>query len=455
MISYLTQQAQWYKHFETLPLDGQYEMFLELLEQNIPESELCDDSFVEIAIELKSDLIREKQYEQAIDLIEGIKVSTPMCYQQEFPYLSDFAVEYYLYTKDFEKMHGHLQSFITNPDQNYDLFLSLYSKIRFYRMDELAVNLANELYEPIAESYRLIDNAEMELVDVIFYNLFQEFYQAVEKNEDIPSLQQLENTLRKFDFDDRYFDVELPRIHQSLSAIVATNQAPMFTSNDWNRAVQDNSKKAIRDLFWSFAVYMLKKRSVHFSISMDIWFPFSDMLLRNKSITSFKFQYKSLDDLIGEFFSLFGNREEKGLAILWGIPFIYDFLHEQQLIPEETHNKALEHVAAAKEHIFKLYRNDIWRFDFVHEWGKPLAVDEESFSEEEEYFRQTFMSRNRIEITPSQTSQTRKKSDQLSLFDDLFGIENDKQPSTSTTSKANKKKKRKQANKQRSKNRKK
>ena len=80
MISYTEHKDQWYEHYDSLPLDGRYEMFLNLLEQDVSDDELIKDDVGNISVDLKSELISEKQYEKAVNLIEKTKESTTKFY---------------------------------------------------------------------------------------------------------------------------------------------------------------------------------------------------------------------------------------------------------------------------------------------------------------------------------------------------------------------------------------
>ncbi|MFS0644396.1 hypothetical protein [Siminovitchia sp. 179-K 8D1 HS] len=443
MISY-RQKEQWFDHFSSVSLEESYEMCMNLLDENIPDDELIEDDFGTISVELKSELIQEKQYEKAINLIEKIKSTTTKLYRKEFPYLSEFAVEYYLFKKKYEKANAHLEPFIKNPDHGYDMFLPLFDKIRFYQMDDLAIKLANQLYKPIKESPELIGGAEFDLLDVIFYHIFQELYEKLEKNEEI-DIQQLKATFKKYEYDDTFLDKDFPEIYHTLKTMASRNGAAAFTKNEWTHAVHDNAQNAIKTLFWSFAVYMLKRGKFHFSLSTDIWFPFFNMLLERETLQDFKFGYQDVDELTGKFFGFMSNKKERGFALTWGVPYIYDFLFEQELVGRESYDEALRHIDAIKKRLRYLYKEDLWRFDFVHTWVKPLSVSEESFAEEEQRFQKTFLS------PPRKTFSSPSAGSKKNIFDDLFNEENNRPKKP----KAAKKKARKQASKQRKKNRKK
>lgn len=335
MISYIEQKDHWYSHFYTLPTDERYEMFMNLFEQGVSDDELIKDDFGTISVELKSELINEKQYEKAISMIEKTKESTTTFYEKEFPYLSDFAIEYFLYKKDFAKMQEHLQPFIENPGHGYDMFVPLFDKIRFYQMDELALKLADVLEEPIIESDELIGGAEIDLTDLIFYHVFQEFYQTLGQDKETGSIQQLTDTMKKYNYDEEFFDKQLPIIYDALTSLNEDEAISVFTRDDWANAVQGDSRNALRYLFWSFAVDMLKRGNFHFSLSASIWFPFLDMLSNKKALLEFEFTYKDLEDLISGYMQFFSNKEERGFALTWGIPYIYDFLYDQKLVSKE------------------------------------------------------------------------------------------------------------------------
>ncbi|MED4018495.1 hypothetical protein ACWE42_15080 [Sutcliffiella cohnii] len=452
MISYINQKDDWYKNFFSLSIKEQYDTYISLLDQSVPDDELIRDDFGTIAVDLKSNLINEKKYEEAIFLIEKTKNSTTKFYQKEYPYLSNFAVEYYLYKDDMKNALNHLQGFIDKPHIGYDLFIPLFNKILFYNKHDLALQIAKDIFPQIVHSDDLISGAELELVNMIFFSLFQDYYVAL-KNGQTPDRQQVEATLKNYDYDDAFFESELPKIHKVLHQIVVSNKKPFFTSEEWKGVTQASLKSTLHDLFWSFAVYMLEEYKIHFSTSYNIWFGFSDFLVRNKTNPDFSFQKHELVKGIDQYFEFMSDKEEEeGFALLWGIPYIYDFLDQQQLVSTQIKEQSLKHVKAVKNRLIKKYEDDVWRFDFVHAWCKPATISSEEFAEEQELFHQSFI-KPKIETT-KQISKSLESFTPLSIFDDLFKEEVDIRSTKSKQSKAQKKNKRKQAKKQRKKNRK-
>lgn len=445
LISFTEQTDQWFEHFEQLSLDGQYEMFLELLDQQVDDEELLKEEVGEFLVELKGELVRNKQYDKAIQLIEKTKEATDDFYQEEYPYISDFAVEYYLYTRDFSKMHQHLGLFKVYPDYGYDLFLPLFNKIMFFKMDETALDLAEEMITPVIESSELIGGAEIELLDMIFYNAFQVFYLTLEEEEN-SDIQALKETLKKYGYDSSFMNKELPNIIQTFQRIVVNDSV---TAEKWRQMTQGNSRDAVRQLYWEFAVYMWKHQHIHFATSAKLWFPFLQMISEKGTLSDFSFSFSDLDELIGKHFYLFSNEEEKGFAIAWGIPKIYDFLYSQHLVDKDMYDNAYHYVEEIKKSLLQFHSDDAWRFNFVHFWGKPLAMDEASWHEEIMFFNDTFNDREMKESKAA--SKLRKNnSERLSLFDEPLTKGNKQKKKTK-----NQKAKKKQAKKSRKKNRKK
>lgn len=375
------------------------------------------DDFGTMTVDLKSDLIHEKKYEDAINLIEKIKIATPKFYEKEFPYLSNFAVEYYLYKGDMEMAKAYLQPFIDHPSAGYDMFIPLFNTIRFYKNNDLALDIAQALFEPVVGSSELMGGAEMALVDIIFYNLFQDYYTTQLADQE-SKWKRLEDILKQYDYDQPFFKVVLPKIHQTLKKMTASKETSLFTKETWAKAVQTDQIGATRDQFWPFAIYMLNERDLPFSTSQDIWFTFFKVLSKGKSHSDFSFHRDDLEEVLSDFFGFLSNREEEGFAILWGIPYIYEFLDTQQLVTQDIKDQSLKQVMAFKDVIIDAFKSDIWRFDFVHTWDNPATVPTEEFEAEKEIFQKSFIERP-IKPSPATKQTVPDFSKQMSLFDDL------------------------------------
>jgi hypothetical protein len=450
MVSYLQEKDQWYQQYAKLDTIGKFKMYMNLLEQSPVEDELIKDDFGAIAVELKSELINEKMYEDTIHLIEKTKDSTLKFYQKEFPYLSNFAVEYYIFKEDWEKAKVHLQSFIDDPDQGFDLFIPLYNTLRFYNKSDLALSIAHDMYKPVKDSSELMSGSELDFQIVIFYQLFQGHYTALKNGQDI-DFSSTKEILLKYGYGDTFFEVELSTIHQVLKKL-SENGNPIYNREEWKSVLKVDQQSAKRNLFWSFAVYMLKEGNFPFSVSYDIWHTFFEVLQRKKSYTDFSFQRQDLDTVLSDYLGFLSNREEVGVLLLWGIPYIYDFLAAQQLVETETKEQSLLHVKAVKKlFIGGRFQEELWRFDFVHAWSKPTSVTEAEFTEEQKVFRQSFHERKEKENTLAK--KVENPFEQLSIFDDLF--DNPISSSAPKKSKLDQKKKRKAAKNQRKRNRKK
>jgi hypothetical protein len=397
MISYLQEKDQWYQRYAKLDTIGKFEMYITLLEQSPVEDELIKDDFGAIAVDLKSELINEKMYENTIQLIEKTKDSTPKFYQKEFPYLSNFAVEYYIFKEDWEKAKAHLQPFIDDPDHGFDMFVPLYNTLRFYKKSDLALSIAYDMYEPVTDSSELISGAELGFLDAIFHQIFQDYYTGLEDGQEL-NLSRVEEALKKYGYDNAFFKVEISAIDQVLKKLSETG-APVYSKEEWKSAFLVDQQSATRNLFWSFAVYMLKEGNFPFSVSYDIWHTFFEVLQRKKSYTDFSFQRQDLDTVLSDYLGFLLNREEVGALLLWGIPYIYDFLAAQQLVETETKEQSLLHVKAVKKlFIGGRFQEELWRFDFVHAWSKPTSVTEAEFTEEQKVFHQSFHERKKKRI---------------------------------------------------------
>lgn len=431
-------------------LEGQFEQIMDLLGQSPTDHMLIEDDFGTVLVETKEELIREKKYEEVLQLVKTTSQVIPTFYAKEFPYLSNFAVEYYLYKREMEKARLHLQPFVQDPATGFDLFIPLLNKIRFYNLNDVAFKLSHDMYQPIADSDRLISGAEDELVEAAFYYLIQEYYVSL-KNGQRPSWDELTATLQQYGYDDYIVKTEFPRFQQNLANLATHNKRVAYNKTEWTEQSQEYHN-TYRDLFWSFAVYMLEQRDISFDISADIWFQFSKVLYQKKTWSTFSFQLSSLESTVQKtLHPFYSTEDDSAFSLVWGTPFIYDFLREHQLANDEAIRKSLQHIQAVKKQLMKRNREDLWRFTFVHEWGRPTIIPEEEFLKEREIFHQSFTAPPKRRTTPP--LKTVKESDQLSLLGQLLG--HDSKPTHKSSSKnvAKNKKKRNQAKKQRRKNR--
>ncbi len=98
----------------------------------------------------------------------------------------------------------------------------------------------------------------------------------------------------------------------------------------------------------------------------------------------------NFDEYICGRFGFLSNKKPHAAAVLWGMPYVYDFLIINQLVSEEIALQALQFITGMKMDLIEGQGDSVWEYSFVHSWGRPDSVGEEDFLSEKEYFKRTF-----------------------------------------------------------------
>lgn len=80
------------------------------------------------------------------------------------------------------------------------------------------------------------------------------------------------------------------------------------------------------------------------------------------------------------------NQQAKGFAILWAIPYIYEFLLAKQVISAAVFEGAIAASHSLKIQLMQGFQKHLWQYDFVHRWQRPNSISEEEFAAEAEQF---------------------------------------------------------------------
>ena len=156
-------------------------------------------------------------------------------------------------------------------------------------------------------------------------------------------------------------------------------------------------EEELTNLAFGFFRYMHDEKNMDFPCSELIWHCVAEFLSERKSsvkgvtpdaffgMTRAKLE-PHLAGAIGDFLS---RRQADAVAMLWGIPYIYDFLLDRRVISATTHRETIQIAAALKAEVIKGMGKRLWEFDFIHRWAPPNSVAKGEFEDEAAMFQQT------------------------------------------------------------------
>ncbi|MEM9266663.1 MAG: hypothetical protein AAGA46_14175 [Cyanobacteria bacterium P01_F01_bin.13] len=103
--------------------------------------------------------------------------------------------------------------------------------------------------------------------------------------------------------------------------------------------------------------------------------------------------------LIGGFLS---SRQSQGFATLWATPHVYDFLRTAGVITGSVYESAIQVVTNHKKTLLDNWQGPLWRYSFIHRWGKPAYQTEADFEAEAKRFADTFNQSEPLSTQPSE-----------------------------------------------------
>lgn len=383
MPAIMADPEQWYTDYEAASVKQQYQLMLEAIAQPISPEVIEELDFGMLLVMMRDELVNHNQIEQALDLIQTVQEKQPTLYEQEFQFLDNFRLEYYLYRNQLDQVHQALQQFIARPADDIDQTLAILDYLVFYNAADLAIELSRAAYLPVQQSQNVVLGTEMEFSAILLHQQIQQAHQQLQAGETVDwKAFQAEATAYGFDNNSKWVE----EIHQQLIHPVQSN--PEFFAR-----FKRDRPEAIRALAISFCQDMAQKQ-FSFVCSYALWETVIEFLeerdLPRKKLSQpdayFSFTQDQLDPYvtrkIGGFLSM---QQVVGVGLLWALPYVYDWLLAKQMIGETVHQQAIDVATDLKAEFTRGFPL-LWKYDFVHRWQPPDSVSPDAFEAEAQAF---------------------------------------------------------------------
>jgi hypothetical protein len=383
-----TDADQWYEAHESASLKRRYEILMETLDQALSEDFVEDTDLVTCLLEMLDELDSRNLIEQLLFFIGAIQTKQPALYRAEYLYFDSFLVKYYLYRDDREKVAESLARFTENPVRGIDYMFPLLDYIQLYGHTDTAVNLCRKTYLPVKGSPELMPDSEHDLGYLIFINIIEKAYRHIRSDEAVD----WEALVREAE---RYgYGGGQETIADIRGCLVGELEGGMAFVASFKKD-RENSTYA---LVWAFLKHMLDQKDMPFICSNHIINVVLEFLAQRKPRskkpmspgTYFAFPKRELDSylarMLGGFMSM---QQAKGIGLLWGSVYLYDFLLSREIITDSMHRDIMKSVGALKKDVIKAFRRSLWKYDFVHRWTPPDSISGDDFAAESELFSKT------------------------------------------------------------------
>ncbi|WAL60043.1 hypothetical protein [Thermocoleostomius sinensis] len=393
MVATVIDPEQWQATYEAASLTRQYEMLLEVMAQPLSLDLIEELDLEMLVLTMRDELVNRHLFDQAIALIQTVQQQQPSLHQQEFAVLDSFLVEYYLYCNHPQQVRAALQQFLQYPAADIDQTLAILDYLKFYNATSLAVELSQVAYEAVQASANRVLGVEMQFSDVLLGNWMQQAHQQLKQGHSVDWNTFLAESV-KYEFDKYEFGNKaqwIKELEQHLTREV--QNSPEFVAQ-----FRHDRSEALRTTSLGFCQYMAEEKQVSFICSRALWESIYTFLEHRETSGTklaqpesyFAFSLLELEIYVAQKIgALLSTQQSVGVAVLWGIPYVYDFLRSKQIISRDLHQQAIKSVAALKTALINNYAH-LWKYSFVHRWLPPDSVATAEFEAEKQCFAASF-----------------------------------------------------------------
>ncbi len=384
----LTNTQQWCENYEAASAKDKHLLMVEALENPIPSKVIEESDLGMLLIELVDELGSNNLISDALALMEKVQQQQPELYAQEFQYLDTLQVKYYLFSNQPELLSYCLAQFKNDPISSIDQMMSsLVEYLRFYGAIREIVDLSKSTYQPIKNSQEVLPGTEDELASVILIDLMEKVYRQLQQGETV-DWDAFGDAAKQYITEES--QLWIAEVRRNLTKEIEVNQQ-FFADFKTEQKRDDN----LRALSLAFSIYMAVQKQVSFITSQRLWGAVFEFLSSRKLPRTqlgypdqfFTFSEETLDKHIAQLIGgLLSDGQAEGAAVLWGIPYVYDFLLNKQVIGQAGHQHAIAVTNVLKQKMIEFFDKYLWQLDFVHRWLPPDSVSEADFTAEASLF---------------------------------------------------------------------
>lgn len=379
---------QWYGVYETASPQAQYEILLDIISKPIPLDYAIETDIASILTDMQGLLEGHNLVEQALSFTAMLQQQQPELYQTEFYYFDNFPLRYALFSREPSQMDEALARYQQDPVNSIGQLLPMLDDLRLYDARSQAVETSRVVYMPVATASQLLGGSEDTFGAVIIADMLGQAYETLQQGNSV-DWAQWGKEAAPFSFENTA---------ESRQEVSQTLAGQSISRPELVDLLKENSDAFFRQLSLRFNVTMADQHQLSFVCSQAIWSAVISFLyerkLSKKLISHpdhfFSFDFKSLDRYVGRLMvGLFSFQQSMGFALVWGLPHVYDFLKAEAVIEDPIYESAIAIVTKFKALLLENWSGSLWRYSFVHRWGKPAHQTDTAFEDEIKRFTST------------------------------------------------------------------
>lgn len=367
-----------YDFFENLKDATEQAVFLIYMLKNYPDYESV---YQELIIDTEEELLFQHKTDLAEEMLKAYKESLPEEYAENYEFMEKALIQYYFFQNNISKVLERLEIIKENPVNGIDIITirSLYLLI-YHGYYKEANNYSHTVWEPIYNSDKVWGNGHAPFVmNIYFYELDLAYEKIL--NGHSSDWDAFRETMKGYDFDEK---------NEVMNTVIYCLQHP-FSKEEIVKHIHNKKHRKVHTIM---NVYFLKYMKDNYNIP----FTHSDLMyniLANKDLHKnktnaenyFLFTFDKLDKhFAANFDSMFLSNMEEIFGKVWGLEYVYYFIHECGMISDEGFEQMKQIIRALKYLFITIVDEDLWKMTFVFKWPNLYSPD----PQEERMFRITY-----------------------------------------------------------------
>lgn len=301
-------------------------------------------------------------YEVILEFADRYRKIHPDKYRQEYEFVELQLTDHAFDTMDKALVSRCIEVIEQNPAKGIDTVTmrTLYRLI-YFGMYREAVDYCKKVWEPISNSEEIWGQPEMHFLMVLYLNGAEEQYELFCKG-DTSGWKDFNMRMEAYGFDNE--EKRIDAVFQALSSDLQKEKML--------HQISENKEYVFIGLLYHFLKYMKRRYNIPFMHANLLFY-----LLMDKSLFGsikeedawFYIPYPKLDQHVTNNLDTFlgSNLIEVGGKV-WGLHYVYEFLHENQFISTFYYQMMLENLAWLKMDFLTVASWEAWKLKFVLNW---------------------------------------------------------------------------------------
>ena len=372
--------------------------FINYLLKNYPELNI---EWISMFEEIKTILFEEDRIDDILDFSNSYRKVFPNRYETEYEFIERDLIGHLLFKGDIETVKERLEIIKSNPVQGIDtVTVRALFELIYHGHYNLALEYSKAVWPKLLYSNMTNSKAYMVFCDTVFLYELENFYLDIKNGVPLNGaalygrMAEYEFFEEEYDYDDVFSNLRKPFDIQDIKLKIEHHDGKGNQEIDKNLGGDLLSTIQIQ-----FLKYMKEEFEMPFLLSDQFFSLFQKIELFGRVDPLegyFYIPYPILSEHVNRIYDrMFLSNETEVFGKVFGMKYVYNFLHTHQLINDHYYGMMEENIRMLENDFMLDIRESLWQMKFVFDWPQLSSTDllgKEIFSGTYHYYTDASMS---------------------------------------------------------------